>query len=140
MSLNTNITNLRELLDKVNALPKVEQPSSSNPINCDSEWTSCANLPTTLTVLPPGASTYYLEIPEEVKCVLFRNASSITGSNGMYFCAIKDASGMSFCGSRSVLSSGGASVNYDSSNNILSFSTDSEFLQTEYIFIYDAYK
>lgn len=139
--LQTNLENLQEILDGINNLPEVEQPSSSNPINCDSEWTSCANLPTTLAVAPPGSSTYYLEIPEEVKCVLFRNASSAAvAPDGIYFCAIKTVFGMSFCGSNIVLSSGGAIVNFDSSNKILSVETDNQFLQAEYIFIYNAYE
>ena len=138
--LSTNNLNLQNLIELANNLPEVEQPSSSNPINCDSEWTSCANLPTTLAVAPPGSSTYYLEIPEEVKCVLFRNASSVVASDGIYFCATKTATGMSFSGSYAVLSPAGASVNFDSSNKILSVTADNEFLQAEYIFIYNAYE
>lgn len=132
--LSTNNSDLQNLIELANALP--ENNSTSNPINCDSEWMSCANLPTTL-LAAPGAATYYLEVPNNVRCILFRN-NAYNLKN--YYCAtlISGINEMTFSGIRGILSAD-CIRNPIYSNNILSISAGSDFLSAEYIFLYDAY-
>ena len=90
--LQSNNTDLQAILDTVNALPEA---GGSGGGNNSGEWILITSLPTTYALDPDAMSTtYYYEIPENCKAVVFRSDGSGTYAMSYRIYGSFDASGL----------------------------------------------